>query len=322
MNEILDNNSKSHISCAHQLINDYSNAIKQITLPQCYSEIVEELKNLRGNVIVTGLGKSGIIARKMSSSLSSIGVASQFLHASEAGHGDIGSISKDDAVIALSHSGESYECSQVVKFAKKLGIITVAITRSMDSSLAKDCNYQLCYPFDTESGPHGLAPTTSTAIMLTLSDCLVVSLASLTGMTPHVFANNHPAGSLGLKLTPVSSIMKSRSQCAVVTPTCTLKNVLTKITQQNVGIAMIVENQLLAAVFTDGDLRRALSKGISLNDPIIEYATTEPKCISSTTAVQDALNTMHKHSITSLPVVESGVLIGSVDIHQIKGAKE
>lgn len=296
----------------------YASAINQLTVPEGMDQLIECLKNINGKIIVSGLGKSGLVGQKLVASLSSTGTSACFLHAAEAGHGDMGMLGKNDALITLSHSGKSKECLWVVEYATALGIPTIAITQSEKSALAQACKFKLCYPFEEEFGQHHLAPTTSTILMMSLADCIVMSLAERKQMTPEIFAARHPSGQLGLKLTPVSTTMSSRSECPIVTATCNIRNAMLSVSSHQSGMALIVEGQKLLGVFSDGDLRRVMIDNKSLDSMIIDYASLTPCTITSETSLFDALQIMRDKKITALPVVDNEVLTGCIQIHQIK----
>ena len=300
------------------IFKNYAAAIGQLTIPNNMDKLIECLTNISGKIIVSGLGKSGLVGQKLAASLSSTGSCACFLHAAEAGHGDLGMLSAHDAVITLSHSGTSKECMWVVKRANRLGIPTIAITQSPLSPLAQASDFKLCYPFESEFGTEQLAPTTSTILMMSLADCITMSLASAKQMTPKTFAERHPAGQLGLRLTPVSAKMSQRSACPIVTPTCSIRNALLSVSSHNTGLALIVEGKKLLGVFSDGDFRRVMIKSQSLDDLIIDYATLNPTTITSHTSLYDALTLMRDKKITAIPVVDNDVLNGCLHIHQIK----
>ena len=308
---------------SHALLKHYAEMLSNLRLPDNYIDIVSSLSGTLGKIVVTGLGKSGLIARKLSATLSSIGAPSCFMHASEAGHGDLGMLQGTDTLIALSHSGESKECQQALQRAKSMRCFTLAICQSSHSSMAKLADMRMTYPsFDGEFGPHSLAPTSSTCIMLALCDCLAIDIAEFKRMTPHSFAHNHPAGTLGQRLTPIHSIMDRPELCPIINPKASIREAIEAMTQHASGLALICQDNILKAVFSDGDLRRCMINNISLEEPVMTAATPDYSTLSPHDSIYTAENFMKKHKISAIPITENQRLCGCIYMHQIRTFKQ
>ncbi len=308
----------SYTQTSHNLLSEYAEALSRITLPSNFDDIIKKLSGIKGKIIVTGLGKSGLIAQKLVATLSSTGSPSCFLHAAEAGHGDLGMLQSCDALIALSHSGESKECQYTINHAKTLGAPIVTITQSSHSTMGKNSKMSITYPFNKEYGPHALAPSTSTTVMLALCDCLALSLAEYKKMSPELFAINHPSGSLGLQLMPVNQIMHPLSDCPIITISTTIRQAIHAMTTHSSGLALVCAGQKIKAVFSDGDLRRTMLSDASLNDPVIEHATNDFVSLTPEDSTAKAKQIMQETHITAIPVAADGFLKGCIDIHQIR----
>jgi len=278
-----------------------------------------------GRVIVTGIGKSGHIARKIASTLSSTGTPAYFLHAAEASHGDMGLIGSDDIVIALSYSGESDELRQIVPLIKRQGAKLVAIAGNPESSLARDAHVFLDARVAKEACPHNLAPTASTTAALALGDALAVALLQARRFSADQFARAHPGGTLGRKLvTLVSDVMRTGAGVPKVPLHATLADALLEITRTGMGMTAIVDRrQRLLGVFTDGDLRRSLQrKADPSSTPIKKVMTTKPRTIAPDALAVTALEAMESRKTIQLPVVDAaGLLVGALNIHDLFRAK-
>ncbi len=275
-----------------------------------------------GRVVVSGIGKAGYIGQKLSATLSSLGIASYFLHPTEAMHGDLGRYSKEDVALFLSNSGETAELLTMLPHAKRLGVTVISITGTMESTLAKQSDIVVAYGAVSEAGLLSLAPTTSATLMLVLGDALAMAVLAERGITPEQFATFHPAGSLGFKLKLVSEIMRTSNQLCIVKESMLAKEVLLKIseTEGRPGATAIVNSTgTLTGVFTDGDLRRFLSRGTDfLNEPISRVMGKTPKTIEPNKLVSEALGIMTSCKIDQLIVVSPELLpIGMIDIQDI-----
>ena len=283
------------------------------------------LGSKKGRVIVTGVGKSGHVARKIASTLSSTGTPAYFLHAGEAGHGDLGLIGGEDIVVALSNSGESDELLQIVRPVKAQGAKLVVIAGKANSSLARAADIFLDAGVSKEACPHNLAPTASTTVALALGDALAVALLKARGFSVDEFARAHPGGALGRKLvTLVSDVMRTGERVPKVSAEATLADALLEITRTGMGMTAIVDRrQKLLGVFTDGDLRRALQrKADPATTRIRKVMTAKPRTIRPEALAVAALEAMESRKTIQLPVVDAaGRLVGALNIHDLFRAK-
>lgn len=271
-----------------------------------FVEIVKEILNCPGRVIMTGMGKSGLIAKKLAATLASTGTPSFFLHPAEAIHGDLGMVTKDDIVIALSNSGETNEVLNIVPVIKRIGAKIIAMTGGLDSTLAKNSDYLLNTGVKEEACPLDLAPTASTTATLALGDALAIALLEARDFKPEDFALYHPGGSLGKKLLlKVDDVLHVREQNPVVNLETNLKETLFTMTSTGMGAANIVgEDGKLAGIITDGDIRRHLEKSPDLLNKLAgEIMTVNPKTILKDKLAAEALKIMQDYEIEDLPVV-------------------
>lgn len=280
----------------------------------------EILYGCQGRIAVTGMGKSGHIARKIAATLSSTGSPAFFIHPSEAKHGDIGMITAKDTVLALSNSGESEEIVAILPVIKHLGIPLISLTGRSQSTLAKAASVNLDVSVDKEACPLGLAPTSSTTAALVMGDAIAMALLDKRGFTKDDFALSHPGGTLGRRLLlTVENLMHKQDAIPRVTENASLRDTLVEITQKKLGMTTIV-NKLgqLAGIFTDGDLRRALDAQRDLKStPIHEVMSTKPKTISANTLAAEALKIMETFKITSLIITNDNEPVGVIHIHDI-----
>ena len=283
------------------------------------------LESRGGRVIVTGIGKSGHIARKVASTLSSTGTPAYFVHATEASHGDLGLVTGDDVVIAISNSGESDELLQIVPLLKRQGTRLIVIAGKAESSLAREAHVFLDAGVAKEACPHNLAPTASSTAALALGDALAVALLKARGFSADAFARAHPGGTLGRKLvTLVSDVMRTGERVPKVAADATLADALLEITRTGMGMTAIVDRrQKLLGVFTDGDLRRALQrKADPATTRIRTVMTSRPRTIRPEALAVTALEAMESRKTIQLPVVDAaGRLVGALNIHDLFRAK-
>lgn len=283
--------------------------------------VIELISSCRGKVIVTGLGKSGIAAKKIAATLASTGSPALFLHSAEAGHGDLGVVSNGDVVIALSYSGETHELVELVPRFKLLGAPVIAITGTIGSSLAGLCDIVLGVSVPPHSWPFGTIPTASNAATVALGDALAVALLVRKGIQEEDFATFHPSGLLGRKLLiRVSELMHHGAEMPVVSLESGFRDVLMEMTAKRLGVACILdEDGKLLGIFTDGDLRRLLERNPNpLELSAEQIMTRSPLWVTPEILSAKALHVMQAKSITSLPVLdESGVLLGIVHMHDI-----
>ena len=274
----------------------------------------------RGRVIVTGMGKSGHIGGKIAATLASTGTPSFFMHAAEASHGDIGMITRDDVLLALSNSGETAEVLLLVPHASRLGVPIIAITGKPASSLARAATVHLDVSVSEEACPLNLAPTASTTATLAIGDALAVAVLEARGFTSQDFARSHPGGALGRKLLlHVADVMRSGGDLPVVSPAATLADGLVVMSKKGLGMCVIVENGQMLGVFTDGDLRRVLDHARDVHTTAMREVMTSPgKRVKPTELAAEAAHLMEKHRITALPVVDdAGALIGALNVHDL-----
>ena len=278
-----------------------------------------------GRVIVSGIGKSGHIARKIASTLSSTGTPSYFVHSAEAAHGDLGIIQRDDVFIAISYSGESDELLQIVPLVKRQGAKLIVIAGGAASTLARAADVFLDAAVDQEACPLNLAPTASTTAALALGDALAVALLDARGFSADDFARSHPGGPLGRKLlTHVSDVMRTGAAIPAVRVDTTLADAIIEISRKGMGMTAIVDpDGRLVGLFTDGDLRRALERNADPHGTRIESVMTRnPRTILPEALAVEAVELMERYKSTQLPVVDpAGKLIGALNIHDLFRAK-
>ena len=286
-----------------------------------FDKIVEFLAKIKGKVIVTGMGKPGFIAQKISATLSSTGTPSLYLHPAEGLHGDLGRITKEDCVLAFSNSGETEEVVKLLPIIKKIGAVLIAFTGNKQSTLAKNSDFILNTSVKKEACSLGLAPTTSTTAMLAMGDALAVTLLDKKGFKRKDFALYHPGGSLGKRLLlKVEDIMRLGKDNPVVKESARVKEVLLKITKARAGSACIVNDKgILTGLFTDGDLRRHLGGKINIaNLRIKEIMTKNPVTIKKDKLAAEAFQILRSRKIDEIPVVdEKKKPIGLLDVQDI-----
>ena len=283
-----------------------------------FAEATQILFHSKGRLIVTGIGKSAIIAQKMVATFNSTGTPSLFLHASEAIHGDLGMLQADDVVICISKSGNSPEIKILVPLLKRFGNQLIAITGNMTSFLAKESHYVLNTTVDAESCPNNLAPTNSTTAQLVMGDALAVCLMELRGFTSADFAKYHPGGALGKKLLLSVKDMLENSMKPMVAPDASIKKVIFEISEKRLGVTAVVENKKVVGIITDGDIRRMLNENDTFTHLTAkDIMSKNPKTIQSTTMVADALNILEDFAITQLVVVDNGEYKGVLHLHDI-----
>ncbi|MDI6789241.1 MAG: KpsF/GutQ family sugar-phosphate isomerase [Thermodesulfobacteriota bacterium] len=287
---------------------------------------VELIYETKGRVIVTGIGKSGIVGRKISATLSSTGTAALFLHPVEAMHGDLGMVGKHDIVIAISNSGETKELTALIPQIKHLGARIVALTGNLKSTLAAQSDVAIDVGVEREACPLGLAPTASTTAVLAMGDALAVTLLHKRNFNERDFYRYHPSGSLGDRLKVlVGEVMLKGKEIPVVPIGAHLSEAIKELNKKNIGAVLITrEKQKLAGIITDGDIRRAILRYDRLDSiKVEEIMTTGPKAISADMLAADALSIMQKHEITVLPIVDTKKNIkGILHLHDLLGKGE
>ena len=281
------------------------------------SKALDLLQNTKGRVIVTGMGKSGHIARKMAATFASTGTVSFFVHPAEASHGDLGMISDDDVIIAISYSGESKELSDILIYAKRHNIPLIAITRNPQSALGKNSSLVLKLPDNGEACPLGLAPTSSPTATIVLGDVLAVDLMERRGFSATDFRQRHPGGKLGAILCKVSDIMHKGDDVPLLKEDAIMQDALLVMSEKMLGCVGIVDNDgHLSGIITDGDLRRWMSPSI-ITEKVSKVMTKNPKVIGPDALIVDAVNMMNNtgRGITNLFVVQEGKPVGVIHIH-------
>ncbi len=282
-----------------------------------FQAAVDLIQDLVGRVIVTGIGKSGIIARKLAATLASTGTPATFVHAAEASHGDLGMITAKDAVVALSWSGESAELAPTVAYAKRFRIPLVAFTARPDSALGREADIVLTLPDSAEACPHGLAPTTSTTMQLALGDALAMALLEGRGFSARDFSVFHPGGKLGAKLALVRDVMHRDARVPRIRLGQSMAEAIMEITSKGFGcVAVFDARERLKGIITDGDLRRHLKDSPLLDAPVESVMTKRPRTIAPDALVAEALEAI-SHKISALLVVEAGQVVGIVHIHDL-----
>jgi len=279
------------------------------------SAALDIMQAARGRIILTGMGKSGHIANKIAASLASTGTPSFFVHPAEASHGDLGMITEDDVIIAISNSGESKELIDILNYSKRFGIKLIAITKNPESSLGKAGDIVLKLPNSGEACPLGLAPTSSTTATLVLGDVLTVAMINRKGFSKEQFNQRHPGGKLGSILQKVSDLMHKGTEIPVLSLNAGMQETLLEMTSKRLGcVGFTDENGILVGILTDGDLRRCLSNDI-LTKKACDVMTKNPKVISPEAMASEAVKIMHDKKITNLFAVENGKPVGVIHIH-------
>ena len=273
-----------------------------------------------GRVVVTGMGKSGHIARKIAATFASTGTPAFFLHPAEASHGDLGMISADDVLIAFSNSGETAEITAILPAVKRLGTRLIAVTGNAASTLARLADARLDASVQTEACPMNLAPTASTTAQLAMGDALAVALLHAKGIGPNDFARAHPGGSLGRKLlTRVGDVMRTGNAVPAVAVGATLAEAILEMSSKRMGMTAVIDGQRVAGMFTDGDLRRALGHLSDFHSTgIAAVMTQSPRTIGADALAAEAVHVMESSRITQLLVVDQvGALTGALNLHDL-----
>ncbi len=286
-----------------------------------FTRAVEIILSATGKVIVTGIGKSGIICKKIASTLSSTGTPAFFLHPSEGVHGDIGMLMRNDVIIAVSNSGETDELVKILPIVKRMGIKMIAMTGDIKSTLARAGDVALDVGISEEACPLGLAPTASTTACLAMGDAIAVALLERRGFQKEDFALLHPAGTLGRGLLKVADLMHKGEEIPLVRMDANMKDAILEMTAKRLGITGVVdESRRLVGIITDGDLRRALEvKGNILDSTIADVMTRRPKVIGNDLLAEAAMKKMEEHSITALFITDTAIPDSSVQKGEVGG---
>ena len=310
------------INSALKVIQMEGNAILglQDQIDEKFNDLCVSILNIKGKLILMGIGKSGHIAQKISATLSSTGTPSFFIHPTEAAHGDLGMIDKKDAILILSNSGETKEIIEILPALKRCAGGIFTLTNNANSTISKTGEINIAIKANEEACPLDLAPTSSTTLALVFGDALAVSLLEHRGFTKDDFAKSHPAGQLGKKLTTlVKDIAIMENMAPVVSKDATLKDALIEITEKKLGITLITDGKKIIGIFTDGDLRRCLNQEKNLlKTPIGNLMTTNFKSIAHDALAIDAAEIMEKHKIFTLVVTQTeGNASGLITMHQL-----
>lgn len=286
-------------------------------LDGAFSEACERILACQGRVVCTGMGKSGHIARKIAATFASTGTPSQFVHPAEASHGDLGMITRKDAIIALSNSGNTPELASVIAYSRRFDIPLLAITGKANSILAEACDTLLLLPPAEEACPMGLAPTTSTTMTLALGDALAVALLERKGFTAEDFKVFHPGGALGKRLVRVSDVMHGPGEMPLCHPDTPMSEAILLMTAKTFGVVGVLdEDERLAGIITDGDLRRHMGDGL-LAQAAGDVMTPNPITIQPAALGAEALKIMNAKRVTCLFVEEAGRPVGLVRLHDL-----
>ena len=284
------------------------------TIPVDFAAVVRRILDIRGRVILSGIGKSGHIARKISSTLASTGTPSFFVHPAEASHGDLGMVTRADLCLVISNSGETRELSDLISYSRRFDIPLVAISSQPDSSVMNAADYRLALPPEPEACPMGLAPTTSTTMTLALGDALAVALMESRAFVAEDFKAFHPGGKLGAQLVYVHQIMHGPEALAIVAPGANMTDTLMEMGAKGFGIACVVEDSQLVGVISDGDIRRH-ARGL-MDTTAGQIATQNPKTVPPTILAAQALALMNQAMIGAVVVVDDNRKpIGILRVH-------
>ncbi len=310
----------SIIALAKQTIAIESDAIANLTnfIDQSFENCVKLIHNSKGRVIITGIGKSAIIANKIVATFNSTGTPAIFMHAADAIHGDLGSILKDDVVICISKSGNTPEIKVLVPLIKNYGNKIIALTGNIESFLGLQSDYVLNSYVEKEACPNNLAPTSSTTAQLVIGDALAVCLLNLNDFGSKDFAKYHPGGALGKKLYLRVSDLVEKNEKPQVNPTSSIKDVIVEISEKRLGATAVIDNDKIIGIITDGDIRRMLKNtndfsGLTASDIMSE----NPKVIDTDAMAVDTLETMESHNITQILAHNNGAYAGIVHLHDL-----
>ncbi len=317
----------SALELARQVLAIEADAVRALIarLDERFLAAVSLILACRGRVIVSGIGKSGHIARKIASTLSSTGTPAYFVHPAEASHGDLGMIQRDDVFIGISYSGESGELLQILPLVRRQGAKLIAITGSAKSSLALEADIFLDAGVAQEACPHNLAPTASTTAALALGDALAVALLDARGFSADDFARSHPGGALGRRLlTHVSDVMRGGADVPKVTEQATLRQAMLEMTRGRIGMTAVLDaSGRVSGIFTDGDLRRALATIADISATrVAQVMSSGPRTIRPEALAAEAVQIMETHKVNQLLVVDGrGELVGALNMHDLFRAK-
>lgn len=312
---------------ARSIITQEAEALRDLAgrLDADFCAAVTLLSECAGHVVVTGVGKAGLIGQKVAATLSSTGTPARFLHPVEAVHGDLGCLAADDVVLVLSNSGETEEVCRLLPLIRRLGASIAAVTADERSTLGAEADVILRLGRFREAGPHGLAPSTTTTAMLALGDALALVVSRIKGFTPQQFAVFHPGGSLGRRLSAVRQVMRKSDQIRIAAETETIREVFVNLSRpgRRTGAVILVDGDgRLSGLFTDSDLARLLERGreFQLDRPIAEFMTRDPVTVQADALLSDAVERLSARKLSELPVVDGdGKPVGLIDITDVIG---
>ena len=309
------------INSAKKTIEIQADSISSLTnqIDKSFAEIAKKVSLLKGKLIVMGVGKSGHVGQKVSATLASTGTPSFFIHPTEAAHGDLGMIAKDDAVLIFSNSGETKEVTEILPALKRMTSDIFSITGNANSSIAKASSVHLKVQVEKEACPHDLAPTSSTTASMVIGDALAISLIEEKNFSSEDFAKSHPAGELGKKLTTyVGDLAISGNKVPCVEIDSSIKDTILEITSKKLGMALVINNKEVVGIFTDGDLRRALNQEIDIeNNSVSSVMTKEFISISENDLAIDAATLMENNKIFTLNVLSQKKQPSVITMHQL-----
>ena len=298
---------KTEASALSKLAND---------LPADFSKAIDAVLKTKGRVVVSGVGKSGHVGRKIAATLASTGTPAGFVHATEASHGDLGMITPNDFCLLISNSGETSELYDILAHTRRFGILTAVISSSKNSTLIQAADFKLLLTDAPEACTIGMAPTTSTILTMALGDALAVALMEQRDFKPEDFKVLHPGGNLGLQMLTVSQLMRKKNEMAIVKDDLTMSSVVSCMTQSGFGVAILVdENGILSGIITDGDLRRNINDILTFSPR--DIATLNPTSVKPTDLVSVALEKMEKSKVYAIVVIENGKPIGLLRMHDV-----
>ena len=286
-------------------------------LKKPFADAIKIIQDIKGRVVVSGMGKSGHVSAKIAATLASTGTPAFFVHPSEANHGDLGMIAKDDAILALSWSGETTELHGVLEYSKRFGIPLIAVTAGKNSTLAKHADILLTLPQKKEACPHNLAPTTSSIMMLAIGDAIALALLESKGFSSGDFGVYHPGGQLGAKLMKVSDVMHKGDALPIIKKGSLMTDAIMQMSAKGFGCVGVVDkNNNLCGIITDGDLRRNLNTNL-LAEKVEDIMTKNPKTVQPDMLATAALGQLNKSSITALMVTKNKKPVGLLHFHDL-----
>ena len=288
-------------------------------LPKDFSKTIEAMLKTKGRVVVSGVGKSGHVGRKIAATLASTGTPANFVHATEASHGDLGMITPDDFCLLISNSGETAELKDILAHTRRFGISTAVISSSFDSTIMQAADFKLLLTTAPEACTIGMAPTTSTTLTTALGDALAVALMEQRDFKPDDFKILHPGGNLGLQMVTVSQLMRNKSEMAILIDDLHMSDVVSSMTETGFGVAVLVDKKgILSGVITDGDLRRNITNILTLSPR--DIATLNPIWVKPTDLLSVALEKMEKSKTYTIVVVENNQPVGLLRMHDVLGS--